>query len=402
MVPMRGQDSILTISIFPVKKAKGRSKKTIHIVTYDWLEDSLDDGKAQPHVEAYCPGKERDIDAMNAGRSKPNKRGRNNSVAHSEDTNGAADMANNTEFMEGDGEDVEGSAGTYGGSVRVYKSIPRPSSQVASTQVASTEEQQTLRKVSVKAAATKKPKKKLAAIMKNSMPRPNYADIAEQVQRRKEESSANEPARSWAQKVKAHVRIDNHDGFHYHVELKDAFTGGKTWTLDILESTNLDIDKSFRFCATLTANHKVERRVEHDPVESLKPAMDAFKYAFFARTGYEWDERLLRNEDGDTMDSNWLYVIPDEGHPRGPTPSKYTPGHPTCIDAKDLPRVRGKGGLTLASTSMARDDHPRPAKLSTEDQYARLMKSTKRKRGGAPEGDHRSKIPKSGSGSSRL
>lgn len=50
-----------------------RGKKKAKIVTYDWLEDSINAGKAIQDISAYNPGKPRDIKAMIAACRKPPK-----------------------------------------------------------------------------------------------------------------------------------------------------------------------------------------------------------------------------------------------------------------------------------------------------------------------------------------
>lgn len=55
----------LSVKSMLARARQGRkTNRTIKIVTFDWLEDSIDAGKPIPNTDKYDPGKPRGIDGM--------------------------------------------------------------------------------------------------------------------------------------------------------------------------------------------------------------------------------------------------------------------------------------------------------------------------------------------------
>lgn len=133
--------------------------------------------------------------------------------------------------------------------------------------------------------------------------------------------------RPWEVKVQARVFQDK-EKFPYHVELTRK-KDGLRWVLAVFESTSAAAPKAYRFRALqYSAKGHIILKELRDPVLSLHAALKCFTGFFHARTGYAWDERLLRAQ---AEQPRWQYRPPAAGKPTGGVPREYTPGHPHCV-----------------------------------------------------------------------
>lgn len=344
-----------------VKSIKGWDNARVHgvprLVTYDFLEDLLEDKRAMRHFWAYHPGKPRDIEAMLAGRRRLSKEPRVANVVAG-DVAGSPDGVNNPQET-ARGPDVK-------------KTRPISASKENPSAVGKTTESEALAGSSSTPAKRGNDRKLLGTdpiIDSVAKAGPQNNTNARSVQMQKqvqklasldEESIPEVDNRSWELKTKARIFQDKSQ-FAYHVELtrkKDNFK----WFLEILESMATSAPKSYKFRAIQygSKNEIVLPDIDRDPVPTFVAALKPFTDTFRVRTGYSWDERLLRASMEQPI---WQYHAPAPGKPTGSVPPRYTPGHPECV--KDLSPVSvGQGAK--------RDMKPRFARSVRETPQQRL------------------------------
>lgn len=148
--------------------------------------------------------------------------------------------------------------------------------------------------------------------------------------------------------------LQDKDGFRYCVELTRT-TDEMKWVLSLYESTSATVPKTFRFCAVLQ-NARCKKVLDElkDPSPILDVAREQFNRFFFQKTGYAWTERLLRVK---IPQPNWRYRAPAKEEPTGKVPSKYTPGHPDCV--QDL-------GPTIVWQDLSRGNQVKKERSTTE------------------------------------
>lgn len=289
---------------------KSTRRNVPRLVTYDWLEDSLDDNKPMPHFWAYDPSKPRDIEAMLAGRRKASKKANTGKAAKTLKSEITKDSGGSSDHLD-DFVDKEDSKAEV-------------QSQLSNDD-------------KIKTTGTKAAESQIFAMNKDQQRSNNPKPSDEPVQK-KEESIHQDPRpsaqmipkvdnRPWEEKVKARIFHDR-DNFPYHIELTRKDNELK-WTLDILESTSSTAPKEYRFRAVQhDAKSRTILRDQRDPVPSSKAALRSFSSFFLARTGYAWGERLVRAQ---AEQPHWRYRAPAPGRPTGSVPQGYIPGQPGCV-----------------------------------------------------------------------
>lgn len=311
-----------------VKSIKGWDNEKVkgvpRLVTYDFLEDSLEDNKVMQHFWAYHPGKPRDIEAILAGRRRVTKKPR------------AAKL-------------IDGGVAGSSGAVNTSQETARDRAARKTTPESTSKE-----KVSALGEATAPAKRGKDGKFPGTTPiidsvakasPKNNADVRAvqmqmqmQKQKQKQVQLANPDTenipevdnRPWELKTKARIFQDK-SRFSYHVELTRERDNLK-WFLEIFESTSISVPKSYRFRAIqYGSKNQILCKIDRDPVPTSAAALKQFTDTFRARTGYSWDERLLRANMAQPI---WRYRAPEKGKPAGSILPKYTPGHPDCV--KDL------------------------------------------------------------------
>lgn len=311
-------------------------------MTYDWLEDSVDAKKAIQRADNYDPGKPRDINGMVAAwreakygtrftkdgdvkglKTEGTKQDRSqknttpNEVASKQEIKVIDEMESNTNM---DNDSI--SMASHKGEEKAG-TIPAP-----------------LRK------ETSFTSKKIPASIKIK----KEVTLKKVLNSNEKIAQASIDKRSWEEMAKPRVFQDKADKFIYRVELKRARPDGRNhkWVLNLFESTS--ISKTFRFRAFyLDGKGKCRDERHGEPTNKFKVAFHEFTHYFKLKTGYPWDERLLRaGKEG--QGGKWKYQVPTGGMPTGSVPPEYTPGHPECVKLHNLgPNLSRR--LKLANTN---------------------------------------------------
>lgn len=301
-----------TVSL--VKSIKGWDNEKVkgvpRLVTYDFLEDSLEDNKVMQHFWAYHPGKPRDIEAILAGRRRVTKKPRAAKLIETTQDRGAK------------------------------KTTPESTRREKASALGKTTASEALASTSITPAKRGKDEELPGTIsIINSVAKANQKNNKDggaiqmqmQVQELTSPDRENIPEvdnRPWELKTKARIFQDK-SKFSYHIELNRERDNFK-WFLEIFESTSVSVPKSYRFRAIqYGGKSQILCKIDRDPVPTSAAALKQFTDTFRARTGYSWDERLLRASMKQPI---WQYRAPAEGKPTGSVPPKYTPGHPDCVN----------------------------------------------------------------------
>lgn len=254
-----------------------RSHKKPHIVTYDWLEDSIDAGRPIRRTETYHPGEPRDVAGMVAAWKETKLRVKTR-------TNGTVKtIRQKTAAAEAEAE-AHGSA---------------PGSRTAG--VANRE--------AAKASTNIAPETSTTMCQPKKAPQP--VDIIE-------------------------VYKDETDRFPYKIELTPVYPDAEAqrYTVEVNVIINR-VPKKYRFRARL-CHQKGNRIYQGASVSSAEEALEEFRTHFRRKTGYPWDQRLLRSGRKGGNGGKWLYEAPAPGMPTGAVRPEYTPGNPRCVRLQSL------------------------------------------------------------------
>lgn len=134
------------------------------------------------------------------------------------------------------------------------------------------------------------------------------------------------------------VYRDQTDDFPYRVELTAGPTTpeGEKFIVELI-MTKKYMPQQFRFQTfRLDKKGKETYRAGSAWVHSAQEALGDFAKHFMRKTGYAWDQRLVRDGEKGRNGGKWLYKAPVAGKPRGTVPPKYTPGHPECVKLPSL------------------------------------------------------------------
>lgn len=297
-------------------------KKKPHIVTYDWLEDSLRAEKPIRDTDKYDPGKPRDIYGMIAAfrKVKPKKDGT------AKPSSSKKSFEKQTEADDGDDDDDEHesplASGSLGTDVADDEGVVKAGATSSSTGQ------------TVASSSTKKTSGSFTARVTSQPPAPKP-----------------EP------KPIIEVYRDETDGFPYRIEL--ARVGRSTGAHDcdkrvveVVAWANR-VPKTYCCRAFLYENgKKAHERKVCQWVPSVKEALDAFASDFRRKMGYPWDERLRRAGSKGGNGGRWLYEVPAPRQPTGATPPEHTPGRPRYIPhrASLLPNAMRRPGNLFGSS----------------------------------------------------
>lgn len=352
------------------------------------------------HFWAYHPGKPRDIEAMLDGRRKTPKKPKATKAIEV----GAEEVL----------EDLDTSASKK--VVKASSAKNKNSSKATGEEHAKPAEKKTAESQhAVGNLDTNKDGKPLGAALHvskstaqgrtESSPNDKTASARKQTT---EVSSTEEDAipvvdnRRWETRVQARLFHDK-DKFPYHVELTRE-KDGLRWVLAVLESTSPpQAPKAYRFRALQYSarGDRILLAERRDPVSSPRAALACLAAFFRARTGYAWDERLLRAARGEHQPL-WQYRAPAAGAPTGSVPPAYTPGHPDCVGELS-PIVSGCGlARAVEKTRQERSRSEGPQRCPKTDknaQWKMLMEKRgqsqkKRKTDEAVDPERRSQLPK--------
>lgn len=262
-----------------------RIKKKPQIVTYDWLEDSIDAKRPIPDTDKYDPGQPRDIDGMVAAWKETKF-----SVKTNADGTARSFRTKTRELKAGEAVTAE---------TNVFKSSAANLGQKA---------QATVGNKTLASSSTKQPGSAPAASQPKKMP------------------------------VITVAYKDETDQFAYQIELTAVrpHPNVEKHVLEVIMTTNR-VPARFRFREFYYDKQGSETRNSRSPwVGSAKEALDDFRRCFHKRTGYAWERRLLHASKKGGNGGKWYYEVPARGEPRGAVPPEYTPGHPKCVGLPSL------------------------------------------------------------------
>lgn len=405
-------------------------------MTYDWLEDVLMDKKVWTHYNAYHPGRPRDIEAINAGRRKVKKKSLSNKggKAHGSLTTDSQDTVENNEGHEerssnlvtcgksnateprpDDRVQVSQGTGPQGGHQMPghHTQEPAKSPKGENREVVTHDinfhvelmSQQLLQKrrlgpddpiFAMVPADKQTPSSKVSTITETKK-QGQVAPAPKMVKKRIAHGSSNDVL--WEVKAKPRIFLENK--FHYRVELTRKEDDHK-WVLNLFESTSALMPKSYKYCARRYDREGKTLLVDsRDPVPSLRTALKYFSEGFRGKTGYSWDERLLRSG---LPQPQWRYRAPPAGKATGRVPPEYTPGDPKCVKAEDLKLIDlSSMNSTKKKQSLNEASDQRPPKNDKTAQWQKLVaqekannsSQKKRKADNSPPSETQTKINKS-------
>lgn len=300
-------------------------------MTYDWLEDSWDAHKAIQDVSVYHPGKPRDLDAISNACKK-----------HPRTTNHkAANGLNGTE-KEGPTEAVQITQPSQNEFKRLASSVEKSGSK-KKQEVAVVGK--TSNRVITKSTTSRQHGTSLKAIPheQQSIPiscpkiKTQQRSVLEKPKNKTtptEDSGTGVVGLSWEARHRPRVFCDKADQFKYSIKLTHKKRPGERWILLLLKAPSVT-DKAFLFRAyQYNAKDKIDLKENKSPPATFQTAFELFKTSFRSKMGYPWDERLVRNGNGQF--GNWRYALPAKGEPTGQVPPEFDPGHPKYVKPKDL------------------------------------------------------------------
>lgn len=385
-------------------------KKVPRLVTYDWLEDSLDDNKPMKHFEAYHPGKPRDVEAMLNGRavrkvlqapkskeasssggqahtkvtsprSTGNEKEKEKAKKVAEKNTDRADAAAETQQNEIRGreigdtvtKEIETSDPTTNHKDRARPVLPSLVSPTDSGDMPNSGPDKSVRpgpkskeappKTQVFHSDSENQASQPTEVGPQTLkPETGYRPTSANKQHGKPSlggltacTTMTVPRDTTPWEVKAQPRfLQDKDGFRYCVELTRIKDQNK-WVLSLYESTSSSVPKVFRFGAVLqNAQGSKILTDQKEPSPVLQKTRAQFNQFFLQKTGYDWKERLLRAK---MAQNKWHYRAPAEGKPTGEVPREYTPGHPDCV--QDLEP-------TAARRDLSRGDRVKKDRSPTE------------------------------------
>lgn len=149
------------------------------------------------------------------------------------------------------------------------------------------------------------------------------------------------------------VYKDKTDNFPYQIQLTQVRPDiyKHTYTLEVKMMTNcVPVRFQFEACR-VDERGKTAHRELGSWVSNAKEALDQFTKYFRKKTGYAWEQRLLKVGSKGGNGGKCLYKAPARGEPTGAVPPMYTPGHPRCHRPTDLlPKAmqRPNGGANMS------------------------------------------------------
>lgn len=324
-----------------------REKKKAKIVTYDWLEDSLDAAKAIQDVSAYHPSKPRDIDAIVALCRKPPKAAKCKPM----DESALPEQKGRSEALVIRTQDqtrTESSTSSIlesGSKVKLAAAaVEKPSSSVVT-------ESTTLKKQVVSHKPSYTPKQPIPAPYNQTHIKKNAGLEKSQVKKTPVTVSYTSLGLSWEARHKPRVFCDKTDQFKYCIKLIHKEKPGEKWVLMLLKAPDV-VDEAFLFRAyQYNAKDKIDLRETNSPPSTFQKASELFKTSFRSKMGYAWDERLLRADH--SQQGKWRYKLPAKGEPTGQVSPEFDPGHPNFDKSKDLaPNTRPNAGQKAIKTNV--------------------------------------------------
>lgn len=313
-------------------------------MTWDWLDDVLQDKRLYTHYDAYDPAKPRDIDAINAGRLKTR---RSAGAAKEPSARMEGPPIVQKTILRGDGLSV--SAQKKPAATRVNRKGDRevmkataslPAAKDANTKAGDSSKSVAKEK---KTVIGKKPVSSNSVSLQEQLrvggtplvrvSKAAGSNTVAAVQTTRERILGFEDFKdlqSWAAAAKPRAFVGK-DSFKYRIILtKDD----RLWMLDLEVSKSSSVKKAYRFWANqYNAKHKCLQQETKDPTADFQKALGQFKVFFKTKTGYEWDERLVRARQDQPI---WHYKVPAEGKAVGSVPPEFMPGNPKCVKIEDL------------------------------------------------------------------
>lgn len=368
------------------------------------------DKKVWTHYSAYDPGRPRDIEAINAGRRKTPKKSSNKKGGETE-TSRTTHMQVVAERIEGQKErtskianqemskgvelsssdqarmsqptDPQGGDKESGHQTKESVKSPEVGNEETVTQEANFHvklmSQQLLQKrrlgpddtILVVVSAEKQASSSKFSTNLEAEKRSQTAANTEEVKARMAQGRDAEVR--WEVKAKPRILLDSK--FHYRVELTREKDDQK-WVLNLFESTSVLMPKSYKYCARrYDGKGNVLLVDDRDPVPSLRTALKYFSDGFRGKTGYNWDERLLRSG---LSQPKWRYRAPAVGKATGRVPPEYTPGDPKCVKAEDLEPI-GLNPVRASNKAKNVNEAPnqRPPRLDKKAQWQKMVEEEK-------------------------
>ncbi|KAJ4425060.1 hypothetical protein N0V82_000342 [Gnomoniopsis sp. IMI 355080] len=314
---------------FVQKDRRGNEKAKI--VTYDWLEDSWEAGKAIQDVSVYHPGKPRDTNAIAVACSKRRR------VANCRSSD---EMA--TPEKEGISKAFEIKQQDQTQPKTSKSSTPKPESKEKPAAAAvgkSLNSVFTQSKISKKVATSHHKKilsKQRPISASDTKTQILITDMLEKPQAQKTPNAASDLATGPSSEAKQRPRVfcDKTDEFKYSIKLTHKERPGEKWVLLLLKAPNV-VDKAYLFRAyQYDAKEKINLKETNSPLSTFQKAFELFKTSFRSKMGYPWDERLVRA--GNNQLGKWQYKLPGKNEPTGQVPPEFAPGHPKYVKPKDV------------------------------------------------------------------
>lgn len=322
-----------------------REKKKAAIVTYDWLEDSLEDNKAIQDVSAYNPGKPRDIPAILAARHKGPKVEKNPRTPKTSKDSSMNGNDGPDATMES--EPVAEMPLTKGSEAKEKARPASPDSSISESDAGQPQKSVSNGKKApssdIKKPSLSRPSpneailsKPLPRIGRSSVPAKQATSVPNsQVAIPKALTPQNtnlSAVERFTSQAKPILYLDKVDKFPYSIKLTHKNNSSDHWQVTIYESTSGT--KSFLFRVDMYyGGTKSKLNATNSPVPSSEQALKLFSEAFRMRMSYNWEERLIRA--GGEQLGDWRYELPADGK-TGKTPPEYTPGNPKCKKLEDL------------------------------------------------------------------
>lgn len=346
-------------------------------MTWDWLDDVITDRKYYEHYEVYDPSKPRDINAINAKRYKKGRVVESEGETSEEEKEGAVTVRETVqEFGQGKN-DKENKSSLPTDKKSATSALPVPHAPLKVTQGTMTDEKifkkqeghttkiagEKTRLSQQMASTTQHPHhqkriaSKGAALVADATVEDRCPAVPPPVKKRLDFEDF-ESFQAWAVAAAPRPFKDKHDQFQYWIELRK---GELKWIIKLDMSTSTSVKTAYRFWAGLyDKGTKPKVQETRNPTVSLAKAMDEFKLFFRGKTGYNWDERLLRAQKAQP---NWQYQVPPKGKPTGSAPSQYTPGHPECVKPEALaPIIMGVQNKRKATEALRPERQPKAIK----------------------------------------
>ncbi|KAF3769951.1 hypothetical protein M406DRAFT_66406 [Cryphonectria parasitica EP155] len=364
------------------------SKRKPAIVTWDWLDDVIADKKYYGHYDVYHPGKPRDINAINAKRCKKVKVTKDEAFPEGEDAT-ASHQTDQQTSRKGSQQNPKPSTpakkeetttavhlaakSVSGGSFKKTTEVP----QIQETTEKSIDKHIDQFKSAPEEKKNKREEeageKKAVSSGKTSPQKHTSVGLGPHVLDRKTPSEREaslapvkkvldvedfESLQAWVVAAALRPFKDDKDQFQYCIELKN---GDSRWMLKLETSTSHSVKKMYRVWAGLyDTSPRARCQQTRGPTRDFQEAMDHFKTFFQRKSGYRWDERLLR---AGKDQPEWHYQAPAEGKPTGTVPPEYTPGHPKCVKVEKLAPLNLHGLICRTKEDAANNpQHPMEAK----------------------------------------